>query len=122
MFLLIQLFQQMINSDYFLSNIFSANRSLIFKDDAEKKVSISVRIFEFDVPFAGFAMVTTTGAIYEITDRDSGEIAFSERLSTSGRVEANEAFSGLTRAMESANKAVRNNIQKFIDAAEQANL
>lgn len=46
------------------------NRSLIFIDDADKKINLSVRITEYDLPAAGLAMKTTASAIYEIVDVD----------------------------------------------------
>ena len=51
-----------------------------------RKISISVKIDEYDLPIAGFAMTTTCGAIYEVMDRSNGEVIFNERIGSSGTV------------------------------------
>lgn len=90
------------------------NRSLIFKDDVDRKINLSVRIVEFDAPAGGFSMTTTVGAIYEVVDRSNGDLLYSELIKSEGVVPANYAFMGVTRAVESWNRAVRNNIADFI--------
>lgn len=98
------------------------NRSLIFIDDADKKINLSVRITEYDLPAAGLAMKTTASAIYEIVDRENGDLLFAQEISTEGVVPVDYAFYGVTRAVESANRAVRNNIAEFINILEQSDL
>ena len=90
------------------------NRSLIFRDDQPMKVNLSVRITEFDVPSAGFAMTTKVSAIYEIVDRSNGDLLFAQQISSEGVVPLDYAFAGATRMVESWNRAVRNNISDFI--------
>ena len=98
------------------------NRSLIFSDDQERKISISVKIDEYDLPIAGFAMTTTCGAIYEVMDRSNGEIVFNERIGSSGTVPMDFAFAGIIRASESINRCGRNNIYEFINKLDSSNL
>ena len=98
------------------------NRSLIFKDDQERKITISVRINHFDVPAAGFAMVSDCGAIYEITDRSSGETIFSEGVRTSGTVPMDYAFAGIIRVQESINRCARANISSFLSALDGSDI
>jgi hypothetical protein len=98
------------------------NRSLIFTDDANTKINVSVRITEFDVPGGGIAMTTKVGAIYEIVDRSNGDLLFGEEIASEGVVPFDYAFVGVTRAVESWNRAVRNNISDFINLLEQADI
>lgn len=92
----------------------SINRALIFMDDADKKINLSVRITEFDVPSAGTDMKTTVSALYEIVDRANGDLLFSSEITSEGVVPFDYAFEGTVRMVESWNRAVRNNIADFI--------
>ncbi len=96
------------------------NRSLLFQDDTPTKVNVSVRIVEFDVPAGGASMTTTVAAIYEVVDRSNGDLLFAEEIKSEGVVPFDYAFVGVTRAVESWNRAVRNNIADFINMVEQA--
>ncbi|HAE02252.1 MAG TPA: UDP-N-acetylglucosamine acyltransferase [Rhodospirillaceae bacterium] len=96
------------------------NRSLIFKDDQETKVNLSVRVVEFDVPEVGITMTTKVGAIYEVIDRSSGALLFSDLIESEGVVPGDYAFVGMVRAVESWNRGVRNNIAQFILRLEDA--
>lgn len=96
------------------------NRALIFKDDTKMKVNLSVRIVGFDAPAGGFAMTTKVGAIYEVVDRANGDMVFAELVESEGVVPFDYAFVGVVRAVESWNRAVRNNIADFINRLEQA--
>lgn len=98
------------------------NRSLIFIDDADRKINLSARITEFDIPGAGGAMKTRVGAIYEIVDRANGDLLFAQEISSEGVVPFDYAFTGVTRAVESWNRAVRNNIADFINILEQTDI
>jgi len=95
------------------------NRSLLFRDDMSMKVNLSVRIMKLDLPSAGASMTTRTGAIYEIVDRSNGDLLFSEVIESDGVVPFDYAFAGVVRAVESRNRAVRNNIADFIGRLEQ---
>ena len=97
------------------------NRSLIFIDDADKKINLSVRITEFAV--TGLATVTTTvTAIYEIVDRKNGDLIFAQEISAQGVVPVDFALYGNARLAESYNRGVRNNIAEFINILEQLDL
>jgi hypothetical protein len=96
------------------------NRSLIFRDDAATKVNLSVRITTFDTPAVGASMTTRVAAIYEVVDRENGDLLFAEEIISEGVVPFDYALVGSVRAVESWNRAVRNNIADFIAALEQA--
>ena len=98
------------------------NRTLIFSDDKERKITISVRIDHFDLPMAGFAMTSDCGAIYEIMDRLSEEVVFRERVYTSATVPVDYAFAGVIRVQESINRCARTNIRDFIVLLDQRDL
>jgi len=98
------------------------NRSLVFRDDMDKKVNLSVRITEFDVPAGGASMTTRVSAIYEIVDRSNGDLLFTQKISSEGVVPWDYAFVGVTRAVESWNRAVRNNIADFINIMDNSDI
>lgn len=100
----------------------SINRMALFKDDAAKKVSLSVKILAIDVPAIGFDFNTTVSARYELLDRETGAIIYTETIDSSGEVPADFAFLGAARARESINRAVQNNISKFLMAIETVNV
>ena len=94
------------------------NRSLAFKDDAALKVNLSVRIVEVDAPAMGASMTTKVGAIYEIVDRATGDLLMAETVMSEGVVPIGYSLLGFTRARESVNRSVRNNIADFIAKLE----
>lgn len=94
------------------------NKMVIFQDDAPKKVSISVKILKLELPGAGASMTTQTAARYEITDRKTGDIIYTQNISSSGTTPFDYAFLGVARAQESINRAVQNNITQFLQALE----
>ena len=100
----------------------SINRMALFKDDAAKKVSLSVKILAIDVPAIGLDFTTTVSARYELLDRETGAIIYTETVESSGEVPADFAFMGIARARESINRAVQNNISKFLMAVETVNV
>ena len=97
------------------------DRSLVFSDDAKMKVNLSARIITCDLPAAGIAMVTTVATKYEITDRSSGDVIFSEIVSTDGVVEFSFSPVGVVRMQESTNRAFRNNINSLLWKLEDKN-
>lgn len=94
------------------------NRMAIFSDNAERKVSLSVKVLELDVPSFGASMTTTTTARYELIDRRDGSIIYTQDVAASGVVPAGYAFAGIIRARESINRSVQNNISQFLQALE----
>lgn len=90
----------------------------IFQDDAAKKVNISVKILRLDIPGAGASMTTETAARYEIMDRKTGDIIFTQDIPSSGTTPWDHAFLGIARVRESINRAVQNNITQFLQALE----
>tara|TARA_R110002167_G_scaffold81010_2_gene222097 strand:- start:258 stop:812 length:555 start_codon:yes stop_codon:yes gene_type:complete len=97
------------------------NRSLVFTDDASKKVNLSVRITEFVVPIS-LETTTKVSAIYEIVDRSNGDLLFAQEVSSEGVVPLGYSLVGVTRLVESWNRAVRNNISDFIIQLSEANI
>lgn len=92
------------------------NREAIFEDDAPKKVSISVKILNIDFPSFGVTMTTTVGARYEVIDRSNGSIIYRGDINSTGETPLDFALVGATRAQESLNRAVQNNIRDFLQA------
>jgi len=110
--------EQMVPQIWQTSLTESLNKMAIFQDDSAKKVNVSVKILKLDVPGAGFSMTTSTAARYEIMDRKSGDLIFSQDIASSGTTPADYAFMGIARARESINRAVQNNITQFLQALE----
>ena len=98
------------------------NRSLVFRDDMDTKVNLSVRITKFDVPLFGASMTTRVSAIYEIVNRSNGDLLFTQSISSEGIVPFDYAFVGMIRSVESWNRAVRNNIAEFINTLNSADI
>ena len=67
-------------------------------------------------------MTTKFGAIYEIIDRENGDLLFSETVMSEGVVPMDYAFVGLVRAQESVNRSARNNIADFINLLNDADI
>ena len=94
------------------------NRSVIFRDSAVQKVSLSTKVLKFDIPAFGIEMQTDVIARYEVIDRESGKILFTRDIETSGVVPGDYAFVGAVRARESHNRAVQANIKEFLRILE----
>ena len=92
----------------------AVNKSSVFDDESARKVNIFVKIQELDPPAGGFTMVTDTTAKYLLVNRKTGETIMEETISTKGIVPPGYAFAGITRAKESINRAVQNNIHDFL--------
>lgn len=92
------------------------NRNVIFRDESSKKVSISVKVLKLDIPGFGGEMTTHSTARYEIIDRNSGDIIYTQDISAAGVVPFDFAFIGVIRARESINRSVQNNIGSFLQA------
>ncbi|WP_205028260.1 hypothetical protein [Oleisolibacter albus] len=97
-------------------------RMAIFKDDAPTKINISVKILKLDMPSFGAAMDTDTIARYEIIDRSTGSIVYTQDISSNGHVPGDYAFVGAVRARESVNRSVQNNILQFLQALETVDI
>lgn len=96
----------------------SVNRMSIFKDDAPTKLNLAVKILRLETPGAAFSFTTLAAARYELIDRKTGDIVYTQDIASTGTVPADYAFAGLTRARESINRAVQNNITQFLQALE----
>ena len=98
------------------------DRMVIFRDDVNQKISISVKILKIDTPSAGAEMTTNIDAKYEIIDRSNGDIIYSRNIQSTGVVPFSYALLGFIRARESVNRAVQNNITTFLQDLEGINL
>jgi hypothetical protein len=97
-------------------------RANAFDDGNEKKVAILVKVLQYWPPGGGFEMKTTVTAQYDILNTSDGSIVFTSTITSVGKVEAGYAFVGMTRAFESQNRAVQENIIQFIQQLETAKL
>ena len=94
------------------------NTMAVFQDDSKEKVNISVKILKLETPGPGFSMTTTTAARYIIQNRETGDIIYSQDITSTGTTPGDFAFAGAARAKESINRAVQNNITQFLQALE----
>jgi hypothetical protein len=94
------------------------NKMAIFQDDSAKKVNLSVKILKLDIPSFGASMTTATEARYEISDRKTGDIIYTQDIASSGTTPYDHSFVGAVRALESINRAVQNNITQFLQQLE----
>lgn len=94
------------------------NKMAIFRDDAPRKLSLSVKILAIDIPSFGASMTTKTIARYELIDRADGSIVYTQDVSADGEVPFNFAFAGIVRARESISRSAQNNIAQFLQALE----
>lgn len=97
-------------------------RSAIFSDNSTKKVSLLVKITEFDPPSAGITFETPISAKYEIIDRENGAVVFTTQIQTLGKCEMSHDFVGAVRSVEAMNRGVQQNIIEFIQQLEGAEL
>nr|WP_313286896.1 UDP-N-acetylglucosamine acyltransferase [Stenotrophomonas pavanii] len=94
------------------------NKMAIFRDDAPRKFSLSVKILAIDIPGFGASMTTKTIARYELIDRANGSIVYTQDVSAEGTVPFDYAFVGVVRARESLSRSAQNNISQFLQALE----
>lgn len=93
------------------------DKNSIFNDQSTRKVDITAKIFKLRFPTAGFSMTTEVGTKYEIIDRKTEEVLFSQDISTSGTASM-EHITGTSRSEESINRAIRSNIAIFLQKIE----
>ncbi len=98
------------------------NDMLIFRDDANRKVNLVVKITEFNPADSGVDMLSTATARYDLVDRGNGDIIYSQNVSSTGTVKFGENVNGLARIIEATNRAVRSNIATFLQALETVDL
>ncbi len=98
------------------------DRMAVFKDDSKNKVSIQVKILAFNIPAFGLEMTSKSIARYEIIDRATGGIIYTQEITATGVVPVGHAFVGMVRARESINRAAQNNIKQFLQAVESVDV
>lgn len=96
----------------------AVNRMAIFRDDSSNKLSLSVKILAIDMPLFGASMTTKTIARYELIDRATGGIVYTQDVAAEGVVPFDYAFAGVIRLRESINRSAQNNIAQFLQALE----
>lgn len=100
----------------------AVDRMAIFRDNAEKKVNLAVKILGMDIPGGGFSFTTKAIARYELIDRSNGDIIYTQDIESEGYVPMDHAFLGVTRSRESVNRSAQNNISQFLQALETVDL
>jgi hypothetical protein len=98
------------------------NNMVVFSDEGSHKVNITVKILKFEPSTPGVEMTSTTEAKYDIVDRKTGDIIYTQNISSSATVPFAYSTNGLTRIIESVNRAVQNNIAQFLQALETVNV
>lgn len=98
----------------------SLNESLIFMDNPAKRVSLFVDVKQ--VEWSGLATVSfDILASYRLMDRASGENLFTKDIHSKGSAKTGEAFVGAVRSRIALVRAIKANIQTFLeDLAAQA--
>ena len=86
------------------------------------KVNVSVKLLKLIVPGGGLSANTEAAARYEIMDRKTGDIIFTQDITSSGLTPANYALEWRARARESVNRAIQNNITLFLQALETVDI
>jgi hypothetical protein len=97
-------------------------RMALFRDGANKSVTLSVKILGINYPSFGINFPTTAIARYELLDRSSGAIIYTETIESNAETPGDYSFVGAARQRESINRAIQNNISKFLMAVETVNV
>ena len=100
----------------------ATNKMAIFQDDAKMKVNVSVQIRKLNIDQAGIEFATEAGARYEIMDRKSGDVIFTQEINSVGTVPFGFSAIGIARQRESINRAVQNNITQFLQSLESVDV
>lgn len=110
---------QMLPQQWQTALLEAINNMTIFQDDSTRKVNLSVKILKLDINHTGFpSKTTTTEARYEITDRKTGDLIFTQNITTTGAASIKESLNSLRCVRESINRSVQNNIMQFLQALE----
>jgi len=95
---------------------------VIFKDDAKKKFSLSVKVTALNISKGGITMTSSATATYTIIDRSNGDVIYTRNISSEGITPLDFALIGAIRVRESVNRAVQNNITQFLQDLETINI
>jgi hypothetical protein len=98
------------------------NRMAVFRDDSPRKVSLVVKILQFDIPDRAATFKTSATARYELLDRSTGAALYTTDINANSAVSMDYALLGRARAIESINRAVQGNIAQFLQAIETTNI
>lgn len=96
------------------------NRMVIFQDDMPKKVNLSVKILKIaSLPGLRARIIMEVTARYEIIDRKTGDLIFTQDISSMGTTpDGYSTLDGMPQIRASTNRAVQNNIAAFLLALE----
>ena len=113
-----------VAGDWQIAIIEALNKMVIFKDDAKKKLNLSVKITSAQVEaypskLNDLGMVTAT---YTLIDRANGDVIYTRNISSEGLVPFDFSFYKDARRMEALNRAVQNNITQFLQDLETINI
>ena len=92
----------------------SLNESGAFKDASANLINVIIMVNYAELPESGGDMFTGIEATYSVIERTSTKELFMTTIRTEVTIPLSFAFSGMTRAKESTNRAVTQNIGEFI--------
>lgn len=90
-------------------------RSAIFNDESPNKLSLSAKVLKFDSPGNNTQSLTYMTVRYEFLNRKTGQTAYVVEINSVGSVPLSYAFPGVVRFTEGRNRAVKANIEKFLE-------
>jgi hypothetical protein len=115
--------EQMVPQLWQTALVESINTMAIFQDDSTKKVNLSVKILKLEVIHYGFPdKITNTEARYEIADRRTGDLIYTQNITSTGAANISYSINPLLCIRESINRAIQNNITQFLQALETLNV
>jgi hypothetical protein len=99
----------------------SVDQAGLFKDDASRKVTITVTIKQFEYNPTGFSNTVTVEASYLMTDRSTGQVLFDRTISNTASSSVSKEYQARARLINLWNETTQDNIAKFVAAlAEMA--
>lgn len=90
-------------------------KSALFRDDASKKVGLIAKFMKLDTPGMSINFKTHVIVRYQIIDRSTSDIIYDKNIESVGEVPFDHAFMGAVRHSEARNRAMQNNIAKFLN-------
>lgn len=110
--------EQMVPQQWHIALQNSVNAMAIFLDDAPMKVNLTVKILKLDIGRFTIPMRTFAEARYELMDRKSGDIIYTQVISSVGPAEYGSSLDGETVSRGTINRAIQSNIMQFLQALE----
>lgn len=94
-------------------------KSAVFNDLSNKKLALSAKVLQFETPTFSTSFETTAMIRYQLLDRSNGKLLFTRDLKSTGAVTFDYAFMGAIRYTEARNRAVRANVNQFIQSLSE---